>query len=111
MKLNVLNLVNLFFFIFDIFVAIYSFISGQFILPILFVIAGIFNLYVFLYSVSLWWKTSKKIRDEYVFECKYCNFRFNPTFWQWFFVPHIGSKRYLKCKACGARSFMKKDKL
>ena len=109
MKIKLFNWINLFVFMLDIFAAIYSFLGGQIILAILCVVVGIFNLYVFLYSVSLWWETSKKIRDEYVFECKYCNFRFNPTFWQWFFVPHIGKKRYLKCKACGAYSFMKRD--
>lgn len=22
-------------------------------------------------------------------------------FWQWFFTPHFGSKKYMKCSVCG----------
>ena len=26
--------------------------------------------------------------------------------WTWFFVPHLGSRRYMKCKKCGKRTWM-----
>jgi hypothetical protein len=40
--------------------------------------------------------------------CKYCGYEFTPSFWAWFFVPHIGSKRYFRCEACGDKHFMRR---
>lgn len=28
------------------------------------------------------------------------------TFWRWFFTPHFGSKKWIKCKECERHSLM-----
>ena len=28
------------------------------------------------------------------------------SFWQWFFTPHFGSKKWLKCYQCELKNFM-----
>lgn len=40
--------------------------------------------------------------------CKYCNKTTEiNTFWQWFWTPHFGNKKWLKCRHCDAkRHFM-----
>lgn len=108
MKIRLVNWINLFVFVLDVFAAIFGFITGQVIMPILCIVAGVFNLYVFLSSVSLWWEKSARIQAKYRFKCKYCGYNNMPSFWRWLFVPHIGSKRYLKCEACGDRHFMRR---
>ncbi len=42
------------------------------------------------------------------YECKYCHDRHIPTYWQTNLAPHIGRTRYMKCPACGKRSYQKK---
>jgi hypothetical protein len=42
------------------------------------------------------------------YTCKYCA-RTNEitNFWKWFFTPHFGAKKWLKCKHCASkRHFM-----
>lgn len=42
--------------------------------------------------------------------CKYCG-KVNSidSFWKWFWAPHLGAKKYLKCRHCDAeRHFMKR---
>ena len=43
--------------------------------------------------------------------CKYCGFRNHITsFWKWFITPHLFSKKWLRCEACGDRYYMKRVK-
>ncbi len=42
------------------------------------------------------------------YECQICHDRHIPTYWQTNLAPHIGRKRYMKCPACGKRSYQKK---
>jgi DNA-directed RNA polymerase subunit RPC12/RpoP len=42
------------------------------------------------------------------YTCKYCG-KTNEinSFWKWFFTPHFGAKKWLKCKHCESkRHFM-----
>ena len=38
------------------------------------------------------------------YTCKFCN-ETNELigFWSWFFTPHFGNKKWLKCSKCGAK--------
>ena len=42
------------------------------------------------------------------YECQICHDRHTPTYWQTNLAPHIGRTRYMKCPACGKRSYQKK---
>ncbi len=42
------------------------------------------------------------------YECQICHDRHIPTYWQTNLAPHIGRTRYMKCPACGKRSYQKK---
>ena len=42
------------------------------------------------------------------YECQICHDRHIPTYWQTNLAPHIGRKRYMKCPACGKKSYQKK---
>lgn len=108
MKIRFLNWINLFVFALDIFAALFGFMTGQIIMPILCIAAGLFNLYAFLYSVSLWWEKSEKVRNKFIFTCPKCTHKFVPNFWRWIFVPHIFSKRFFKCDMCGHYSWMRR---
>ena len=36
------------------------------------------------------------------YTCRYCGEINTITgFWRWFWTPHFGSKKYIKCKSCG----------
>lgn len=36
------------------------------------------------------------------YTCRHCGAtNFIIGFWQWFFTPHLGSKKYIKCQSCG----------
>ena len=72
------------------------------------VFAALLNLWIFLEAVSRWWEGSEKVANKYRFKCKYCGFQNVPTFWTWFLVPHIGSRRYLRCEACNDQHFMRR---
>ena len=44
------------------------------------------------------------------YTCFYChstNTIYSP--WKWFFTPHIGAKKWLKCRCCGIKHFMKRQ--
>ena len=48
-----------------------------------------------------------KVNIEYTCrECGKSNFITN--FWKWFYTPHFGSKKWLKCQHCGKRHFMER---
>ncbi len=42
------------------------------------------------------------------YECQICHDRHIPTYWQTNLAPHIGRTRYMKCPACGRKSYQKK---
>ena len=31
------------------------------------------------------------------------------SFWTWFWTPHLGASKYLKCKACEQRNWMSRN--
>ncbi len=36
------------------------------------------------------------------YTCRHCGSTNTITgFWRWFTTPHLGSKKYIKCKSCG----------
>ena len=38
------------------------------------------------------------------YTCKYCNGVNEITgFWKWFWTPHFGNKKWMKCKHCGSK--------
>ena len=48
---------------------------------------------------------------EIKYTCRYCG-KANTitTFWKWFWTPHFGSRKWIKCKHCEAkRHFMKRQ--
>lgn len=111
MKIKLVNWLNLFVACLDFVAAIIGFCAGQpinIIMACLCIVAGLWNAFVFLHAVSVWWERSPKVANKFVFTCHNCEHQFIPTFWAWFFVPHIGSRRYLKCEKCGTRSFMRR---
>lgn len=46
--------------------------------------------------------------DAGYYECKFCHYRYIPSFSSVFMAPHIGRKRYMRCPKCGRKSYMKK---
>jgi len=84
------------------------FVSGAYFTGSVVLIGLGFVTYAILDTTAFLWKYDKKVQEKFTFRCKYCGFRFVPTFLQWLFVPHIGSKRYFKCGACGNRHFMRR---
>ena len=42
------------------------------------------------------------------YECQHCHHRYVPTYWQTNLAMHMGRTRYMKCPACGKRSWQKK---
>ena len=42
------------------------------------------------------------------YECQNCHNRYVPTYWQVNLAMHTGRTRYMKCPACGKRSWQKK---
>ena len=42
--------------------------------------------------------------------CKYCNETNEITnLWKWFWTPHFGARKRLRCKACNEVSYMKRQ--
>lgn len=88
--------------------AIYNCIFGN-------IVEGIFNFValgivvsVVLKEVAFWWETDLELRQKFTFKCKYCGHQFIPSFWTWLFVPHIASRRYMKCEKCKKLSLMRR---
>lgn len=71
-------------------------------------IVGFWNAFIFLHAVAVRWERSPKVANKFVFTCRNCEHQFIPTFWAWFFVPHFGSRRYLKCEKCGKCTWMRR---
>ena len=41
------------------------------------------------------------------YTCRYCGTTNTiTTIWRWFWTPHFGSKKWIKCSHCGERHFM-----
>ena len=88
--------------------AIYNCVFGNIVEGILNFIALGVIIYAVLKEAAFWWETDLELRRKFTFKCKYCGYEFTPSFWAWFFVPHIGSKRYFRCEACGDKHFMRR---
>ena len=44
------------------------------------------------------------------YTCRHCGTTNTiKTFWRWFFTPHLGSMKWIKCKECYTRSFMPRN--
>jgi hypothetical protein len=109
-RIRLLNWINLGFAIALFVLAIVNFCSGNIGIGIFDLVAVGLNLFIFLCAVADWWHDSDFILDKFIFTCPNCGQKQIPSFWEWFFVPHIGSKRYLKCQdpACRKRSWMRR---
>lgn len=42
------------------------------------------------------------------YECQHCKHKYVPTYAQVFFAMHSGRTRYMKCPACGQKSWQRK---
>lgn len=91
-----------------LFRGIYSFCQGDISIGILFTIFAVLNLYCVLNFLASWWKVSPKVYSKFVFTCPHCEHQFIPSFWTWFFVPHLGSRRYMKCEKCKKIHWMRR---
>ena len=59
----------------------------------------------FLFIIILLKEIKLKIR----YFCSKCRSPYNNTiesFSKWFWTPHLGARKLLKCKCCGKRNFM-----
>lgn len=108
MKIRWINWLNLCLVPLMIFYSILKFMSGDIVSGIVFIVIAVLNAYAFLIAVDNWWMYSKKVSDNFVFTCKHCGHQFIPSFWKWFFVPHIASRRYMKCEKCKKLSLMRR---
>lgn len=44
------------------------------------------------------------------YTCRYCGFTNELVgFWKWFFTPHFGAKKWIRCEACNDKHFMKRQ--
>ena len=110
MKISILHWINLILSILLSALSIINFTVGNIGFGIADSIIALFNLYVFLSAVARWWHDSDIVLDKFVFTCPKCGAKQIPSFWEWFFVPHIFSTRYLKCqnKGCGKHAWMRR---
>ena len=108
MKIRLINWINLAVALIDFGVSIWCFTRSLIAVPIFCLVAGAWNLFVFFHAVSVWWERSPKVAEKFVFTCSNCEHQSIPAFWAWFFVPHLGSRRYLKCEKCGKHTWMRR---
>ena len=110
MKISILHWINLVLAILLLVLGVFNIIFGNIILGIIDIFIAVFNMYVFLAAVARWWHASDMVIDKFVFTCPKCGAKQIPSFWEWFFVPHIFSTRYLKCqnKECGKHVWMRR---
>ncbi len=94
--------------VFCLFCGIYCICCGNILLGILDIVLAVANIYCVFNYIADWWETSEKVQQKFKFKCRYCGYNNVPSFWRWLFVPHIASKRYLKCEACSDRHFMRR---
>ena len=43
------------------------------------------------------------------YKCKFCDTVNEIGFFKWFFAPHIGNTRCIKCKECGKKAYMRSE--
>ena len=111
MKIRLVNWLNLVAACLCFVAAVLGFYAGSpvnIIIACLNLVAGTWNAFIFLHAVAVWWERSPKVAAKFVFTCRKCGHQFIPSFWSWFFVPHIGSRRYLKCEKCHKHSWMRR---
>jgi hypothetical protein len=113
MKIRLVNWLNLAAACLCFAAAVLGFIAGKpvtIVIACFDIIAGAWNAFVFLHAVAVWWHDSDFVLDNFVFTCPKCGQKQIPSFWDWFFVPHIGSRRYLKCQNsdCKKRCWMRR---
>ena len=47
---------------------------------------------------------------DLTYTCKDCgSYNKITSFWKWFWTPHLGSKKFLKCDYCSSEHFMKRE--
>ncbi len=107
-RISILNWLNLVASIFCFITAIVDLCNDKLVIGITLICLSLLNLYVFLAAISNIWDVSDKVHTKFIFTCPRCKHTFVPCFWRWFLVPHIGSRRYFKCAACGKRSYMRR---
>jgi ABC-type uncharacterized transport system permease subunit len=111
MKIRLVNWINLAVAIICFAAAIIGFCNSDvatIVVAVFNIIAGSWNLFIFLHAVSVWWEKSEKVRHKFIFTCPKCDHKFVPSFWRWILVPHIFSKRYFKCDRCRHYSWMRR---
>jgi len=111
MKIRLVNWINLVVAVICFVAAIVCFCTGStvnIVIGIFDILAGSWNLFIFLHAVAVWWERSLKVAEKFAFTCPKCGHQFIPSFWTWFFVPHIGSRRYMKCEKCDKTSWMRR---
>ena len=110
MMLRILHSMNLVLGILLTVFGIVNFTLGNIGFGIADIIIAILNFYSFLTAVARWWYTADIVHDKFVFTCPKCGAKQIPSFWEWFFVPHIFSTRYLKCQnpECKKHSWMRR---
>lgn len=108
MKLSKMIWFNAIVSVFCLFCGIYCICQRNTLLGILDILFSVANIYCVLNYIADWWMYSKKVSNKFVFTCSKCEHQFIPTFWSWFFGPHLGSRRYLKCEKCDKRTQMRR---
>lgn len=44
------------------------------------------------------------------YTCRYCGETNVITkFWKWFWTPHFGAKKLIRCKCCGSKHYMERQ--
>lgn len=88
--------------------AIIQFVVGNIIIGIVDLIGFGIIVFALLDHVAFLWDYSPEVSRKYIFTCPKCGHQSIPTFWTWFLVPHIGSRRYMKCEKCHKLSWMRR---
>ena len=88
--------------------AIINFVVGNIIIGIVDLISFALIIFAVLDHMAFNWKYDIELRKKFTFTCKNCQYQFIPTFWRWFLVPHLGSKRYFRCDECKKLSWMRR---
>ena len=87
---------------------IYCIANGNIVLGVLDILLSACNFYLGLLNMSVAWDRSETVKKKYLFTCKHCGEKHVPSFYAWFFVPHIFSSRLLRCPRCHKISYMRR---
>ena len=107
-KLIVVSIISILAALFCLASGIYCIANGNIVLGVLDILLSVFNFYLGLLNMSVAWDDSEKIKKKYLFTCKHCGEKHVPSFYAWFFVPHIFSTRLLRCPRCHKISYMRR---